>query len=209
MNEHVKELIVQLDAPQTRQAARTELIWLRAVQELLEALAAGTNAEHRKAVLRILLELKDARAESVFRDALDSEDEDVRAIGAAGLHGLGTPDALAAAVATIDDAPDPLHFDFTPSVRALTEMGVAALRAVLPLLDSADERTRQHAQKVFEQVTFRRVTDELNPPPLSTLAREHWTKLWEANGSYQWNGPEEQRRESVRRWRLWLDANNI
>ena len=199
MNEHVRDLIERLDAPQTRGAARSELIGLRAV-ELLSALAAGANAERRKAILRVLLELKDARAEAAFREALDSSDEDIRAIGATGLHRLGARDALAACVATIDDAPDMLHYDITPSVRALTEMGVPALRAVLPLLDSEDERTRQHAQKVFEQVTFGRVTRELDPPPLSNLAREEWAKLRESNGSYRWDGPREQRRVAVGLW---------
>lgn len=206
MNEHIKNLIERLDAPQTRGTARSELIRLRAVDEMLSALAEGADAERRKAIMRILLELRDARAETAFREALDSDDEDVRAIGATGLHRLGAADALAACVATIDDAPDMLHYDITPSVRALTEMGVPALRAMLPLLDSEDARTRQHAQKVFEQVTFERITRKLNPPPLSNLARAEWTKLWEANGSYRWDGAEQQRREAAGRWKRWLDA---
>ncbi|HEX8852003.1 MAG TPA: hypothetical protein VF754_00875, partial [Pyrinomonadaceae bacterium] len=188
-------------------AAREELIRLRPVDELLSALARSTDAEEGKTLLRLLLELKDARAEAAFRLALDSAVEEVRALGALGLHRLGAHDSLAACVATIDDAPDPLHFDTTPSVRALSEMGIPALRAVLPLLEAEDPRTRQHAQKVFELVTLAHVSSQLNPPPLSNIARERWMKLWESHGSYAWNQPEEARREAVRHWTQWLDAN--
>jgi hypothetical protein len=61
-------------------------------------------------------------------------------------------------LATINEAPDPLHFDLTPSVHALSAMGVQVLPALLPLLSSTDPRTRQRAQRVLERVTFSEIS---------------------------------------------------
>jgi HEAT repeat protein len=201
-------LIKQLADPQTRNAARDQLIQSGAavVDSLLSALASDLEPEQRKTIMRVLLELNDPRSEEAFRRALDSDDEEVRAIAAAGLYKLGAADALEASLRTINDAPDMLHYDITPSVRALTKMGLPALKSVLPLLKADDERTRQHAQKVLEQVTFNEIKKELNPPPLSQIATMEWTKLWESNGSYQWNAPDEQRMAAIKRWEQWINS---
>lgn len=199
------ELIEQLADQQKRNAARGQLIQAGAgvVNDLLSALAGDLEPEQRKTIMRLLLELNDPRSEEAFRSSLDSDDEDIRAIAATGLYRLGAADALEACISTIDDAPDMLHFDITPSVRALTNMGLPALKSVLPLLHSEDERTRQHAQKVLEQVTLNEIKKALKPPPLSPLATTEWTKLWERNGPYQWNAPEDQRRAAIKRWEMW------
>lgn len=203
-----EDLIEQLADPQTRNAARDQLVQAGAavVDDLLSALAGDIEPEHRKMIMRALMKLNDPRSEEAFRRSLDSDDEDIRAIAATGLYSLGAADALEACLRTIDDAPDMLHYDITPSVRALTNMGLPALNSLLPLLDVPDERTRQHAQKVLEQVTFNEIKKALNPPPLSPLATAEWTKLWESNGSYQWNGPEEQRRAAIKRWEQWIKS---
>jgi HEAT repeat protein len=202
------ELIKQLADKQTRNAAREQLVQAGAsvVDDLLSTLAGDIEPEQRKTIMRVLLELNDPRSEEAFRSSLDSDDEDIRAIAAAGLYRLGAADALAACLRTIDDAPDMLHYDITPSVRTLVKMGLPALKSVLPLLGAANERTRQHAQKVFEQVTFNELKNALKPPPLSQLAMMEWRKLWESNGSYQWNAPEDQRRAAIERWEQWLNS---
>ena len=110
-------------------------------------------------------------------------------------------------LATINDSPDPLHFDLTPSVHALSKMGLRVLPSLLPLLSSADLRTRQRAQRVLERVTFDKISETIKPRPLSDAARTAWTKLWEENGSYKWDAPEDQRETAVARWREWIDAN--
>jgi len=203
-----EELIKQLADPQMRDAARDRLIKSGAavVDELHSALATDLETEHHRTIIRVLLELNDPRSEEAFRSALDSDDEVTRAIGASGLYKLGAADALEACLRTINDAPDMLHYDITPSVRALTAMGLPVLKSLLPLLEADDERTRQHAQKVLEQVTFNEIKRELNPPPLSQRAQTEWMKLWEANGSYQWNAAGEQRREAIKLWEHWIKS---
>jgi HEAT repeat protein len=203
-----EDLIEQLAGLQTRSAARDLLVQTGAsvVDKLLSALAGDLDPEHRKMIMRVLLELNDPHSEEVFRKSLDSDDEDMRAIAATGLYWLGAVDALEACLKTIDDAPDMLHYDTTPSVQALTKIGLPALHSLLPLLDAEDERTRQHAQKVLEQVTFNEIKKALNPPPLSPLATTEWRKVWESNGDYQWNGPAEQRRAAIKRWEQWINS---
>ena len=78
-------------------------------------------------MLRALLERKDQRAEGVFRQALTSSNEQVHAIGAHSLALLDAPDAVDALLATINDAPNPLHFLHTPAVQALINTGMPAL----------------------------------------------------------------------------------
>lgn len=111
----------------------------------------------------------------------------------------------------IDDDPDPLHGDLTPAVHALVGHGLAALPHVLPLLDADDELTRLRAQRVLEGVTrewVRRREGEhvARRSPGSQAEIRAWQELWERNGSYDWRGPAEDRREAMDRWRAWLDA---
>src|SRR5688500_4081046 len=58
-------------------------------------------------------------------------------------------------VKTIDDNYDPLHTDYTPSVHALSSLGLPAIKAVLPVLNSPKSDTRLHAQRVVEGVIYR------------------------------------------------------
>jgi hypothetical protein len=206
MTTPIHVLVEQLSDLNTRNAARARLIGrgASAVKELLSKLDEDIELDYRKTILRVLLEIKDARSEVIFRQSLHSADEDIRAIGAGGLFSLGAKDAIDACVATINDAPDMLHYDITPSVVALSEMGIPALQATLPLLDSEDARTRQRAQKVFELVTFNEVSRVVRPRPLSDEARTAWMALWTKNGSYQWDAPEERRKAAVKLWEGWL-----
>lgn len=177
-----------------------------AVPVLLAALQENIAPGHRKAILRILVELSDTRAEPVFRSSLSSTDEEIRALAAQGLVKLNATDAMAACLATINDAPDMLHADVTPSVHALASMGMLVLPALLPLLMSSDARTRQRGQKVLEQVTFDKVSRVVQPRPLSDAARTAWMALWATNGSYQSDGPESDRAASVDLWTRWLQT---
>lgn len=109
-----------------------------------------------------------------------------------------------ACLATINDAPDMLHADVTPSVHALASMGIRVLPALLPLLMSSDARTRQRAQKVLERVTFEVIARAVQPRPLSDAARTAWMALWATNGSYQWDALESGRAISIDLWTHWL-----
>jgi HEAT repeat protein len=173
-------------------------------EELHAALKTPQAPEHRKPFLQALVDLRDPRAADVFREGLRSDDEEIRAMSATGLAGLGAEDAIAACLAVINDAPDPLHHDVTPAVVALAEMGVRALPSILRLLDSPDPLTRQRAQKVLERVTLSEVSEEAKPRALSGTAAAQWSALWAGNGSYQWDAPETQRRAAIERWRQWI-----
>lgn len=189
-----------------RDAARKELVKLgaEAVPALLRAADLPQNVPHRQTILRTLLLIEDPRTEDLFRRAVASDDPEIRAIGARGLHRLKAPDALDALQAAINDAPDPLHFVQTPAVHSLVELGMAALPTVFTLMESADESTRQRAQHVLASVVLRDITQRLQPRPLTSDAQTAWESLRQANGSYQWDSPEAARIASVARWKLWF-----
>ena len=101
----------------------------------------------------------------------------------------------------IDAHPEPLHADYTAEVRALVNVGVASLEAVLPLLMAETELTRLRAQRVLEGVTRGLV----NTAP-KLRGQGDWEALWRRNGNYDWRGTEDERAASVRRWQDWLAA---
>ena len=57
-------------------------------------------------------------------------------------------------VRAIDDDPDELHLDVTPASRALGEIGLPAVPALLELLSADSEETRLHAQRATEAVVY-------------------------------------------------------
>ena len=206
MRTTTRELIDQLAEPANRAQARIALLQQGAsvVNDLLAALGRSAEPDLHASVYRVLLDMADPRALDAFRRGLLSEEEEIRAISAQGLYRLGVPEALDAALATIDDSPDPLHADVTPSVRTLAALGQTALPPILSLLDSNEPRTRQHAQKAVEQITYNLVTRRSKLHSTHTL--EEWQKLWKQNGNYQWDAPATQRTEALRRLRRWLDV---
>jgi hypothetical protein len=205
MSSTVQELIGQLAEPAKRAQARLALQGQGAsvLDDLLAALERPAAPDVYKSVLRLLLELADPRSLDAFRKGLLSEDEEIRAISAEGLYRLGAPDALGAALATIDDAPDLLHADVTPSIRTLTAFGLTAVPSILPLLEADGPRTRQHAQKALEQITYNLVTRQTDSHLSQPL--EDWQKLWEENGNYHWDASPSQRAEAIDRWQNWLE----
>lgn len=206
MTEPTELLIKQLSDPRTRSSAREQLIekGAVAVDDLLSALNQDLPVSHQKDVMRILLEANDPRCADQFRKSLDSHDEEIRAISATGLFRLGTPDALEACLATINDAPDMLHYDLTPSVQALSEMGLGVLSSIIPLLGTENERTRQHAQGVLERITFKEISKSVSSPPSSIRAKSIWKSLWEKNGPYRWDAPQARRQKAIKCWEQWL-----
>ncbi|HLK88693.1 MAG TPA: hypothetical protein VKZ18_02300 [Polyangia bacterium] len=101
---------------------------------------------------------------------------------------------------------NPLHFDVSPSVVRLGELGLPAAAAVLPLLDSDDETTRGRAERVLAEVVDRRLGWLPNRGFLDPFAgQEKMRVIWEGNGSYHFNAPVEKRRKSIALWRGWLE----
>lgn len=113
-------------------------------------------------------------------------------------------DELARLIATINDSPDPSHGDLTPSVHALTRIGLPALPAVLPLLESDNQWTRLRAQRVLERVTRAWVRERTPERPMTRKADYAWVALWEANGNYDWEAPPAERAAALAHWRSWL-----
>jgi len=107
-------------------------------------------------------------------------------------------------IATINDSPDPSHGDLTPSVHALTRIGLPALPAVLPLLESDNQWTRLRAQRVLEGVTRAWVRERTPERPMTRRADYAWVELWQANGNYDWEAPPAERAAAVARWHSWL-----
>jgi hypothetical protein len=200
------ELVDALADLSKRNAARDELVRLgaQATPFLLHAADAPKNPEHYKTILRTLLLIRDPHAQELFRRALASGDEEVRALGARGLYLAKAPEALSALQATINDSPDPLHWEQTPAVQSLIEMGTAVLPTVFALMDSSNETKRRRAQYVLATVVLQDINQRLQPRPLTNQAIQEWERLHQANGSYEWNGTESARKISIELWKRWF-----
>jgi hypothetical protein len=111
---------------------------------------------------------------------LDSSDESARARAAVALHRLGHARALEACLHTLNDAPDPLHADRTPSVQSLIEIGEPALSPLLDLLESDDRNTRIHAERAVQGITRRLFG--FDGFAWSEGAMERWMDWWSALG---------------------------
>jgi len=150
----------------------------------------------RSQVMYALERIADARAQGVFEAGLHDSDERVRAYAARGLAGLGHPGALAALLATLNDAADPMHLDRTPSVEALADFGLDAVAPLLERLLDEDPMTRLHAQRALELIVARH---------LSPADDEAVRSVWQQHGNYAWDADVERRRAAVASWRTWLD----
>lgn len=109
-------------------------------------------------------------------------------------------------IRTIDENPDPLHGDFTPSVLKLSELGIPGAKAVLDLLDAPEFLTRKHAQRVLEGVVMRLhgwVPGRGYPDAHS--GQKKTQDLLKANGNYDPNSSSSDRRKAIEKWRQWLE----
>ena len=162
---------------------------------------------NRKALLSVLIKLKDNRSENFFKKLLNSDNETIRSLATQGLILLDSQYAMQACITTINDSADFAHSDITPSVLSLAKMGDVALPTTLHLLNDEDKDTRQHVQKVFELVTYDKMQNQYKPRVLSDIARQAWNKLWDENGAYHWHMPEKERLVSIKKWKQWIVKN--
>lgn len=148
----------------------------------------------RAQVMYALERIADSRAQRVFEAGTQDGDEQVRAYAARGLAAIGHPGALAALLAALNDAPDPMHLDRTPSVEALAAFGVDAVAPLLDRLLDDDSMTRLHAQRALELIFA------------SHLGRagEEARSAWRQHGDYAWDADAERRRSAVASLRNWL-----
>lgn len=132
---------------------------------------------------------------------LDSSDGNVRAKAARRLFELHDPHALEACLKTLDDAPDPLHNDVTPSVNALAAMGKPALAPLYDRLNAPAEMTRRRAQNAVLWITQRLFGKD----PMhgwSRDAEDRWYVWWQQIG-YRPDGDEAARKQAIARLRAW------
>ncbi len=110
-------------------------------------------------------------------------------------------------IETINENPDMLHLDYTPSVHKLSECGLLAGIAILALLDREDTWERYRAQRVLEGVVQRKYGWQAGHgyPPGSD-GEERVRNLFREMGSYQADASMEARTASIEKWKNWLQA---
>ncbi len=113
---------------------------------------------------------------------------------------------IAQLVRTIDEDPDILHNDYTPSVQRLIDKGLAGAAAVVPLLNTDDQMTRRRAQRVLEGVVKARFGWKAGIGFADGSAQEQALAVLAANGNYDAAASEEQRKHSAGLWRRWIES---
>jgi HEAT repeat protein len=191
--------------PRLRAEAIDKLVALGADStESLIALARDAADDVRAAAMDALARIAAAAAAAAFRDGLRDRDERVRSHAARGLARIGHADALQACLSTIDDNPDQLHLDLTPSVHALGDMGLQAVAPLLDLMGSAERDTRMHAQRALETIVARRFGFQPGRGFPDPNAENAYGDLWKANGDYDFAAAAGRRDAAIVRWRRWL-----
>ena len=173
-----------------------------AVPHLLR-LITDASALRRAQTMYALSQISAGEAANAFLDGLNDSDERVRAYAASGLAGIGHPQALPAAIQTINDAPDQLHLDLTPSVFALSNMGISAASELITLLTSADQTTRLHAQRALEMIMAQRHGFVIGKGFPTTEAAEQAAAEWKKNGDYDYAVEPAASAAAVEKLRLW------
>jgi hypothetical protein len=165
---------------------------------------ASTDADVRAAAMDTLAGIAAGEAAPFFRQGLRDTDERVRSHAARGLVRIGHAEALPACLSTIDDNPDELHLDLTPSVHALGEMGIEAMAPLLELMSSGERDRRMHAQRAFEMIVARRFGFRPGQGFPDVDAEKAARRIWTENGSYDFAANVRGRKASIVLWRRWL-----
>src|SRR4051812_18237775 len=189
----------------TRENAAAKAIAIgRAAARPLERLIESTAGAARAPAMYALSRVADPESAAVFLRGIEDADPRVRSHAAAGLVRIKHPQALDAAIATLNDAPDPLHNDVTPSVYALADIGMAAIPRVLDTMNSADEMTRLRAQLALERIVMRRHGFVEANGFASPEGEDEFRQLWVSNGSYAYDADGNSRGTATERWREWF-----
>jgi hypothetical protein len=108
----------------------------------------------------------------------------------------------------IDDRPDKLHGDYTPSVHKLIEIGEPALKQTLKLMLSTSEETRLRAQRVIEGVTMGMYGFRTGHGWNNEKGRLEWFNLWDSLGKLSYKASSELRSESISKWMQWIKGRS-
>ena len=113
-------------------------------------------------------------------------------------------------VKSINENPDMLHLDYTPSVHALTDCGLNAIEAILPLLNSEDKWERRRAQRVLEGVVMQIYGWKSGQGfPEKSDGEEKVDKLFKKNGNYDAVNSKKERQLSIAKWDNWLKKQKL
>jgi len=203
-----------LDAALTKLRSDDVLTQNDGVQELIQigpaavthllTLITDASAVRRAQTMYALSEIRDHDAADAFLKGLKDSDERVRAYAASGLAGIGHPRALSAAIQTINDAPDQLHLDLTPSVFTLGDMGTAAAAQLVDLLMSEEQTTRLHAHRALEMIMAHRHGFAIGKGFPTSGSRQQAEDEWKAHGDYDYAADPATRAAAVEKLRRWV-----
>lgn len=115
-------------------------------------------------------------------------------------------DEIEMLVKTINDNPDRLHVDSTPSVQRLIQLGLPGATAVVDLLNAPDLHTRLRAQRVLEGVVMRMHGWRPGQGYRDSEGQERTMSVLSANGDYKADAPQRKRKSAIGKWRHWLEA---
>ena len=108
---------------------------------------------------------------------------------------------------TIDNNYDILHSDYTPSVHKLSEMGIPAIEAIIPLLSSPKEDTRLHAQRVFEGVIYK-MNGFISGQGFVDKGGETNARIVLTSIGYEWNEKDAAKRQiQINNLKKWVAEN--
>jgi hypothetical protein len=107
-------------------------------------------------------------------------------------------------VRTINDNPNKLHSQYTPSVEGLISIGAPAIPRLLDLMETGDYMTRMRAEAALERITMEAYGFVPGRGWSRPTGQDEWGYLWESLGSLDYKACEEMRRHSVALWRRWF-----
>jgi hypothetical protein len=119
-------------------------------------------------------------------------------------HSQNVERELAAMIATLDDKPDELHLDITPSVLKLITFGLRGVAAVIDFLNAPRLETRLRAQRVLEGGVGVHMGWKVGQGFPDKTAEQRFRGLVRNNGNYSAHAPEDERKKAMRKWREWL-----
>jgi hypothetical protein len=114
-------------------------------------------------------------------------------------------DEIQQLVQTIDENPDLLHLDVTPSVLKLTKLGLPAAQAVLSLLDNPQQLTRMRAFRVLGNIVMRHHGWQPGEGYAVPSQEDKVLALMQANGDYSVTAPRKKRQRAIAKWQVWLE----
>jgi hypothetical protein len=109
-------------------------------------------------------------------------------------------------VATINEDPNVLHSEFTPSVDRLIDLGEGAIPPMLDMMVKGGAVSRRHAQTVLAGVTMRMYGFVAGQEGWPNEQEHRWYELWLRLGNLNYNDSLQRRKEAVALWRAWLSG---